>query len=88
MNKGELIVAVAKEIGVSKAMAERAVNAVLGNIKKGVKKGVNVIGFGSFTVGSRKARTGRNPRTGAAIKIKASRTVRFKAGKAFKKSVQ
>ncbi len=88
MNKGELIVAVAKEIGVSKAMAERAVNAVLGNIKKGVKKGVNIIGFGSFTVGSRKARTGRNPRTGAAIKIKASRTVRFKAGKAFKKSVQ
>ena len=88
MNKGQLIAAVAKEIGVSKAMAERAVNAVLGNIKKGVKKGVNLIGFGSFSVGHRKARMGRNPQTGRAIKIKASKNVRFKAGKALKKSVQ
>jgi len=88
MNKGDLIVAVAKEIGVSKAMAERAVNAVLGSIKKGVKRGVNLIGFGSFSVGNRKARMGRNPQTGKAIKIKASKNVRFKAGKALKKSVQ
>ncbi|MGA2506193.1 MAG: HU family DNA-binding protein [Chitinispirillaceae bacterium] len=88
MNKGDLIAAVAKEVGVSKAMAEKAVNAVLGNIKKGVKKGVNLIGFGSFSVGNRKARMGRNPQTGKAIKIKASKTIRFKAGKALKKSVQ
>ena len=88
MNKGQLVAAVAKEIGVSKAMAERAVNAVLGAIKKSVKRGVNLIGFGSFSVGRRKARMGRNPQTGRAIRIKASRTVRFKAGKALKKSVQ
>ena len=61
MNKGELIAAVAKDVGVSKAMAEKAVNAVLASIKKSVKRGVNLIGFGSFSVGSRKARTGRNP---------------------------
>jgi DNA-binding protein HU-beta len=87
MNKGDLIVAVAKELGGSKAMAEKAVNSVLDNIKKNVKKGVNIIGFGSFVVGNRKARTGRNPQTGETIKIKASKTVRFKAGKALKKSL-
>ena len=88
MNKGELIAAVAKEVGVSKAMAEKAVNAVLASIKKSVKRGVNLIGFGSFSVGSRKARTGRNPQTGKPIRIKACKTIRFKAGKALKKSVQ
>ncbi|MBN2036504.1 MAG: HU family DNA-binding protein [Chitinispirillaceae bacterium] len=87
MNKGDLIAAVAKELGASKAMAERAVNSVLDNIKKNVKKGVNIIGFGSFSVGTRKARTGRNPQTGETIKIKASKTVRFKAGKALKKGL-
>jgi len=84
MNKGELIVAVAKDLGGSKAQAEKAVNSVLATIKKNVKKGVNIIGFGSFNVGTRKARMGRNPQTGATIKIKASKTVRFKAGKALK----
>jgi DNA-binding protein HU-beta len=87
MNKGDLIVAVAKELGGSKAQAEKAVNSVLDNIKKNVKKGVNIIGFGSFSVGNRKARTGRNPQTGETIKIKASKTVRFKAGKALKKAL-
>jgi DNA-binding protein HU-beta len=87
MNKGDLIIAVAKDIGASKAAAEKAVNSVLDNIKKNVKKGVNIIGFGSFSVGNRKARTGRNPQTGETIKIKASKTVRFKAGKALKKSL-
>jgi DNA-binding protein HU-beta len=87
MNKGDLIVAVAKELGGSKAQAEKAVNSVLDNIKKNVKKGVNIIGFGSFLVGNRKARTGRNPQTGATIKIKASKTVRFRAGKALKKAL-
>lgn len=85
MNKGELIVLVAKDTKLSKAMAERAVNSILDNIKKGVRKnGVQLIGFGSFSVGKRKARTGRNPQTGATIKIKASKTVRFKAGASFK----
>jgi DNA-binding protein HU-beta len=84
MNKAELVEAVAKELGSSKASAEKAVNAILGTIKKNTRKGVNLIGFGSFSVGKRKARTGRNPQTGAVIKIKAAKAVRFKAGKAFK----
>lgn len=84
MNKGELIEAVAKELGSSKAMAEQAVNSVLSNIKKNTKKGVNIIGFGSFAVTKRKARTGRNPQTGETIKIKASKSVKFKPGKSFK----
>ncbi|MFC1735044.1 HU family DNA-binding protein [Candidatus Hydrogenedentota bacterium] len=86
MNKGTLVEAVCKELGGSKADAERAVNAVLCCIKKGLKKdkAVQLIGFGTFDVRKRKARTGRNPRTGESIKIKASRSVGFKAGKAFK----
>jgi DNA-binding protein HU-beta len=89
MNKGELIAIVAKENELSKAAAERVCNSVLNNIKKGVKKHKNVtlIGFGTFTVKSRKARMGRNPQTGAAIKIKASKTVGFKPGSDFKKMV-
>ncbi len=87
MNKAELIETVAKTTKMTKAAAERATNAVLDNIKKGVKKdkGVTLIGFGTFSVKSRKARMGRNPQTGEAIKIKASRTVGFKPGQAFKK---
>jgi DNA-binding protein HU-beta len=84
MNKGDLILAVSKDCGLSKSDADKAVNAVLDNIKKNVKKGVQLIGFGSFTTGKRKARTGRNPQTGAAIKIKASTTIKFKAGAALK----
>jgi len=87
MNKGDLIAAVAKDLGESKALAERAVNSVLDNIKKNVKKSVSIIGFGTFAVANRKARTGRNPQTGETIKIKASKGVRFKAGKAFKASL-
>lgn len=87
MNKGDLISAVAKDLGESKILAEKAVNSVLDNIKKNVKKGVAIIGFGTFQVASRKARTGRNPQTGETIKIKASKTVRFKAGKGLKDSI-
>jgi DNA-binding protein HU-beta len=88
MNKGDLIAAVAKETKSSKALAEKAVNSVLDNIKKGTKKeGVQLIGFGTFSVGKRKARTGRNPQTGKEIKIPASKVVKFKAGKAFKKAI-
>jgi DNA-binding protein HU-beta len=87
MNKGDLIAAVAKEAGLSKANAEKAVNSVLENIKKSAKKGVQLIGFGSFVLAKRKARTGRNPQTGAKIKIKASTTVKFRAGASFKKLV-
>jgi len=87
MNKGELIVAVAKDLKVSKAQAEKSVNSVLDTIKKNTKKGVQLIGFGSFTVSNRKSRKGRNPQTGATITIKASRVVKFRAGAQYKKSV-
>jgi nucleoid DNA-binding protein len=89
MNKAELVLAVQKTLGkeTSKAAAERAVNAVVEGIKKGVKKDkeVQLIGFGTFKVAKRAARKGINPRTGEAIKIKASKSVKFKAGAALKK---
>ena len=89
MNKVELTVAVQKTLGSSKADAERAVNAVIDGIKAGVKKTKNVqlIGFGTFKVATRKARKGVNPKTGETIKIKASKTVKFVAGKAFKSAI-
>jgi nucleoid DNA-binding protein len=91
MNKVELVEAVQKSLGkeTSKAEAERAVNAVIDSIKIGVKKTktVQLIGFGTFKVASRKARTGVNPKTGAKIKIKASKTVKFVAGKALKETL-
>jgi DNA-binding protein HU-beta len=86
MNKADLVEAVAKELELSMAAAERSVNTVVESIKKGVKKDklVQLIGFGTFTIRQRKARTGRNPQTGATIQIKASKSVGFKAGKSFK----
>ena len=89
MNKQELIDAMLanKEAGFeSKAAAGRALEAVLDGIAAGIKKDGNVqlIGFGTFAVKARAARTGRNPQTGATIKIKASKTVGFKAGAALK----
>lgn len=91
MNRAQLIERVQKELGkdTSKAAAERALNAVITGIKAGVKKekAVQLIGFGTFTVKSRKARTGINPKTGETIKIKASKTVGFKPGSDFKNSL-
>ncbi len=88
MNKVELIAAVQKSLGkeASKADAERALTAVVDSIKMGVKKTkiVQLVGFGTFKVAARKARTGVNPKTGEKIKIKASKSVKFSAGKAFK----
>jgi DNA-binding protein HU-beta len=86
LNKGELVDAVAAALDVSKSQADKTVNAVLGGIEKGLKKDrkVSIVGFGTFEVRKRKARTGRNPRTGEEIKIKAGRSVGFKAGKALK----
>ena len=88
MNKAELIEEVQKELGkdTSKAEAERALNAVLDSIKKGVKKdkSVQLVGFGTFQVVKRAARMGINPRTQERIKIKASKAVKFKAGAALK----
>lgn len=91
MNKAELVVTVQKLLGkdVSKASAEKAVNAVIESIRTGIKKkkSVQLIGFGTFKVANRKARLGINPKTGAQIKIKASKTVRFVCGKALKASL-
>jgi len=92
MNKAELVIEVQKQLGkeATKAEAERAIEAVLESIKKGVKKdkaGVQLIGFGTFTVAKRAARMGVNPKTGEKIKIKASKTVKFKPGAGLKASV-
>ena len=86
MNKAELIEAVAKATQLSKKDAMNAVNAAITTIKKETKKptGVTIVGFGSFNTVKRKARQGRNPRTGAKITIKASKSVRFRPGKAYK----
>lgn len=89
MNRADLAEAVAKDLGESKAAADRAIAAVLENIQKGLKKTkkVSLVGFGTFEVKTRKARMGRNPQTGAAIKIKAGKSVGFKAGKPLKDSM-
>ena len=86
MNKTELVDAIVNDAKVSKKEAEAVVNAFTANVTKALKKGdkVTLIGFGTFEVGKRSARTGRNPQTGETIKIKAAKTPKFKAGKAFK----
>jgi len=82
MNKAELIESIAAEAGISKADAKKAVdafvNATAGALKKGGR--VSLVGFGSFSVSERAARTGRNPQTGKEIQIAAKKVVRFKAG--------
>ena len=89
MNKSELVEAIAKSADISKASAEKALDGALNAIKGTLRKGssVTLVGFGTFRVGKRAARTGRNPRTGEAIKIKAARVPRFSAGKALKNAV-
>ena len=85
MNKGELVDAVAKVVG-KKKVAEEAVNCVLDTIAASLKRGdrVTLIGFGTFSILKRAARTGRNPQTGKAISIKAKKTPKFVAGKKLK----
>lgn len=89
MTKDELVGKIAGQLGGSKAEAERALSAVFTTISGGLKKGneISVPGFGKFSVGKRAARNGRNPRTGATIKIAASKTPKFKAAKALKDAV-
>lgn len=89
MNKGDLIEAVSGEAGLSKADASRAVESLLSAITNALKGGnqVSLVGFGTFTVKKRSARTGRNPRTGEAIEIRASKVPGFRAGKALKDAV-
>ncbi len=90
MNKSELIDAMASHADLSKADAGRALEAFMGTVSKALKKGdtVSLVGFGTFSVKKRAARTGRNPATGETIKIKASKTPAFKAGKGFKDAIK
>ena len=86
MNKTELIEHIAKQADISKAAATRALEAFIGGVKGTLKKGnsVSLVGFGTFTVTKRQARTGRNPRTKEVIKIKAAKVPKFRPGKALK----
>jgi DNA-binding protein HU-beta len=83
MNKGDLIVKISDEVGISKTQANAAIDAFTEAVAKTLKGGgkVTLVGFGTFSVGKRSARTGRNPKTGATIKIKAKKVAKFKAGK-------
>ncbi len=82
MNKTEIIDAMAADAGISKAAAKKALEAFLGGVQSTLKKGgrVSLVGFGSWSVSKRSAREGRNPQTGATIKIAAKNVVKFKAG--------
>ena len=88
MNKTELIDSIATQADISKAAAGRALDAAVETIKAALKAGdtVNLIGFGTFAVGKRAARTGRNPRTGKTLEIKAAKSPKFRAGKGLKDS--
>lgn len=90
MNKAELIAAVADKADISKADAGRAIDSFFEVVGKALKKKdkVSLVGFGTFLVRERAARTGRNPKTGAPLKIKASKTPAFKSGKALKDSIK
>lgn len=86
MNKSELIDQIAKQADISKAAAARSLDATVAAVKTSLKKGgmVTLVGFGTFYVGKRAARSGRNPRTGASIKIRAAKVPKFRPGKALK----
>lgn len=90
MNKSELIDAIAAQAELSKAAAGRALDATLAAVTQALKNGemLTLVGFGTFYVGERAARSGRNPRTGAAIKIKSAKVPKFRAGKALKDAVK
>lgn len=89
MNKAQLIDAVAAETGLTKADSERAIRATIDTISSELASGggVTLIGFGTFAVSNRAARTGKNPQTGASIKIAARKVAKFKAGKALSDAV-
>ncbi|KTC65444.1 HupB DNA binding protein HU-beta (plasmid) [Legionella adelaidensis] len=90
MNKSELVEAIANGSGVTKADANRVLDTFMATITDVLKRGDQVVlpGFGSFSTGNRSARTGRNPQTGKAIQIPASRVAKFRAGKKLKEAVQ
>jgi DNA-binding protein HU-beta len=85
MNKEELIGKLASDVKITKVQARATLNALMDTVKKALKKGdkIALVGFGTWSTGKRKARNGRNPQTGATIKIAAKKTIKFKAGKEF-----
>ena len=89
MTKADLVNAIAEQAGLSKADAEKALKAFTGAVTNALvaEEKVSLVGFGTFDVGKRAARTGKNPQTGAKIKIPAAKTPKFKAGKALKDAV-
>lgn len=89
MNKGELIEAVANDANITKAQAQAALDAFVGNVKKSLKGGdkVTLVGFGTFSASTRAERMGRNPQTGQPIVIRARRVAKFSAGKALKDAI-
>jgi DNA-binding protein HU-beta len=89
VNKAEMIEHIAQAAEISKSAAERAVDAMVAAIKSSLRKGdmVTLVGFGSFYVSDRAARTGRNPRTGEELKIAAARVPKFRSGKALKDAI-
>jgi DNA-binding protein HU-beta len=90
MTKAELIEKMAKDAGVAKTVAGKALESFIEGVTKSLKKGnkVSLVGFGTFAVSKRKARKGRNPRTGETIAIKAAKVPKFSAGKAFKEAIK
>lgn len=89
MNKAEVIDQIAKTSGITKTQANSVIDSFTSSVVSTLKKGdtVTLVGFGTFSVSSRAARNGRNPQTGATIKIKASKVPKFKAGKEFKTKI-
>ena len=83
MNKADLIAVLSEDAGITKTQANDVLNSFTSTVTKTLKKGdkVTLVGFGTFSVSKRAARTGRNPQTGATIKIKAKKVAKFKAGK-------
>ena len=89
MNRADLVEQIAQSAEISKSAAERAVDALIGAVKSTLRKDemLTLVGFGTFYAGKRAARTGRNPRTGEALDIKAARMPKFRAGKALKEAI-
>jgi DNA-binding protein HU-beta len=90
LNKGDLVGKIAKEVGITKSQAEGAFNSLIGGISASLKKGqkVTLVGFGTFSIAKRKARLGRNPQTGAPIKIAAHKVPKFAPGINLKKAIR
>jgi DNA-binding protein HU-beta len=90
LNKGDLVGKIAKEVSLTKSQAESTFNSLIGSITAALKKGqkVTIVGFGTFSVAKRKARMGRNPRTGAPIKIAAHKIPKFSPGSNLKETVR